>query len=37
MKSRESGGVVDSNLNVYGTTNLKVAGTSMIMFSWYVP
>ncbi|KAH6913452.1 hypothetical protein BKA70DRAFT_1525728 [Coprinopsis sp. MPI-PUGE-AT-0042] len=29
MKSRESGGVVDSNLNVYGTTNLKVAGTSL--------
>lgn len=26
MKSRDSGGVVDSRLNVYGVQNLKVAG-----------
>jgi len=28
MKPRESGGVVDKHLSVYGTQNLKVAGTS---------
>lgn len=28
MKPRAKGGVVDSELNVYGTQNLKVAGTS---------
>jgi hypothetical protein len=27
MKPREKGGVVDSNLNVYGTKGLKVAGS----------
>lgn len=26
MKSKERGGVVDKDLNVYGTTSLKVAG-----------
>jgi len=26
MKPRNQGGVVDERLNVYGTTNLKVAG-----------
>jgi alcohol oxidase len=26
MKKRENGGVVDRDLNVYGTTGLKVAG-----------
>lgn len=26
MKAREIGGVVDARLNVYGTSNLKVAG-----------
>lgn len=26
MKPRELGGVVDKDLNVYGTVNLKVAG-----------
>ena len=30
MKPRERGGVVDSKLNVYGTQNLKVAGTLSI-------
>ncbi|KAF9478334.1 alcohol oxidase [Pholiota conissans] len=29
MKPREKGGVVDSKLNVYGTTNLKVADCSI--------
>ncbi|CCM05910.1 uncharacterized protein FIBRA_08148 [Fibroporia radiculosa] len=29
MKARESGGVVDSNLNVYGVENLKVADMSI--------
>ena len=28
MKAREKGGVVDANLNVYGTQNLKVAGNA---------
>ena len=27
MKPREFGGVVDKDLNVYGTQKLKVAGT----------
>jgi alcohol oxidase len=31
MKKRENGGVVDNDLNVYGTTGLKVAG--MILMS----
>ena len=26
MKLREAGGVVDNHLNVYGTSNLKIAG-----------
>lgn len=30
MKPREQGGVVDSRLNVYGTSNLKVAGMSYL-------
>ena len=30
MKPRERGGVVDSHLNVYGVTGLKVAGLSKI-------
>ena len=28
MKLKEGGGVVDKDLNVYGTKNLKVAGGS---------
>lgn len=28
MKARDVGGVVDNKLNVYGTTGLKLAGTS---------
>jgi hypothetical protein len=28
MKLKEDGGVVDKDLNVYGTKNLKVAGMS---------
>jgi choline dehydrogenase-like flavoprotein len=30
MKPRENGGVVDGNLNVYGTTGLKIADLSMV-------
>jgi hypothetical protein len=30
MKPREQGGVVDPRLDVYGTRNLKVAGTFSI-------
>jgi hypothetical protein len=30
MKSREKGGVVDGNLSVYGTSNLKVAGMCFV-------
>jgi hypothetical protein len=33
MKSREEGGVVDAELNVYGTQALKVAG----MIRWSSP
>ena len=29
MKPRDKGGVVDSNLNVYGVQNLKVADMSI--------
>ena len=31
MKRREARGVVDSRLNVYGTRNLKIAGTCFLM------
>lgn len=31
MKPREQGGVVDSNLNVYGVTGLKIAGKNRII------
>ena len=30
MAPREEGGVVDKNLNVYGTSGLKVADLSMV-------
>ena len=30
MKPREAGGVVDGDLNVYGTVGLKVADLSMV-------
>lgn len=30
MKPKEKGGVVDANLNVYGTSGLKVADLSMV-------
>ena len=30
MKSRDKGGVVDNELNVYGTQNLKVASMSLL-------
>ena len=29
MKSRHEGGVVDKDLNVYGTSSLKIAGSSV--------
>jgi len=32
MKSRVEGGVVDKNLNVYGTQNLKIAGIFQSVF-----
>ena len=31
MKLKEDGGVVDKDLNVYGTKNLKVAGGSQLL------
>lgn len=33
MKPRNQGGVVDERLNVYGTTNLKVAGKLVYLSS----
>jgi alcohol oxidase len=30
MKARDKGGVVDNELNMYGTQNLKVAGLSLL-------
>jgi len=32
MKPCRDGGVVDKDLNVYGTTNLKIAGVSPLGF-----
>src|SRR5271155_798650 len=29
MKSRHEGGIVDKDLNVYGTSSLKIAGSSV--------
>jgi hypothetical protein len=34
MKPREAGGVVDKDLNVYGTEGLKVAGKCPPSFSF---
>lgn len=36
MKPREKNGVVDAKLNVYGVTNLKVAGECSISFLYLV-
>ena len=34
MKQRDQGGVVDASLNVYGISNLKVAGTLLLALSY---
>lgn len=37
MKPQADGGVVDARLNVYGTSNLKVAGKFFLPSTFFFP